>query len=110
MHIKAGGDVMTLKADSATKRALRAKAPAPVVTPVKLKANAERLGKQVMTVLEALSKADKAAAITELQVLSGAITAQLLLLGVPQDTPIARMTRRPPIRARTDGDGRTAAH
>jgi predicted RNA-binding protein YlxR (DUF448 family) len=82
MHVKAGGDILTLKAATVTKAALRARAGPAKVTPRRLKARAERQSKQVMATFISLADTDKAVAIEEIQLLIGQLTTELLSLGM----------------------------
>jgi hypothetical protein len=97
-HIRAGGDAMTLKAVTATKAALRVRAgPQAAPSLKRLATNAKGQSNRVLTMLEALAKADKPAAIAETQALLGALTAQLLKLGVAstQDALVSTAEHRP---------------
>jgi hypothetical protein len=97
-HIRAGGDVMSLKAGTVTKASLRKReGPQPAANPKRLTASAKGQSNRLLEVLEALGKSDKAAAINETQALLGALSAQLLKLGVmpTKDVDLAVAEHRP---------------
>lgn len=81
MHVRAGGDLVTLKAASATKASLKAvEASASAPTPGRLKSAVERQGKQLLESLDGLASADKATAINEVQAMLDQLTAKLAAL------------------------------
>lgn len=82
MHVRAGGDLVALKATQVTKAALRARSGPPRVSPKRLKASAERQGKQLMATLMGLADADRAGAIEEMQLILGQVANQLVQMGV----------------------------
>lgn len=100
--IRAGHDVTTLAAKSVTKTALAVKAATPKpLSARRLKARVERESKGLMASLMALSDADKAAAVTELELLMGQVTTQLLALAGPPVTDASQAAREhKPLRIR----------
>ena len=97
MHVKAGGDVMTLKPQDVNKRLLRAKAPI-VVDPGKVLKRAVRESGKLVQTFALLAESDKGAAIEQMQSVLSELTSQLVGLGggrATRDPTVASAESRP---------------
>jgi hypothetical protein len=82
-HVRAGGDLKTLKAETITKAALKVReGPQRTPSPRRLRARAESQSKALVATLLGLADVDKAAAIDEMQLVLGQLTQQLMAMGV----------------------------
>lgn len=97
-HIRAGEDIYQVNAQKVTKAALaKPKAKPPKVSVKRWKERAETQSKALIATLMGLSDADKAAAITEMQLVLGQLTHQLVAMGVnvTKDADLAAVEHRP---------------
>lgn len=88
MHVRAGGDLATLKADKVTKHTLK-KPDRPEPTARRVRGAVQRGAKQFMATVETLAKVDKAAALEELQFILDYVSYHIAEMG----------ERKPPRRA-----------
>lgn len=90
-HVKAGGDLATLKAGTVTKGALKVReARQRPLSAKRALARAERESKALVSSLMALGEADKTAAIDEIQLIIGQLSQQLVELGVSRVPRVPR--------------------
>ena len=82
-HVRAGGDICALQPSKLTKGALRRRdGPTRPLNAGRLKSRAERESKRLVATLMGLADADKAAAVSEIQLVLGQLSTQLVQLGV----------------------------
>jgi len=81
-HVRAGGDITTLKADTIIRSKLKVRdAPTREATPRRLKGSAERQTTRLLETLAELAKTDKASALRELNAVLDLVQDRLAKLG-----------------------------
>jgi hypothetical protein len=97
-HVRAGGDVVTLSAAKVTKAALKSReGPVKPLSPARWKTKATAQAKTLLESLTGMAKADKGAAIVEMQELVSALTVRMMKLGLTatKDASVALSEHRP---------------